>query len=146
MSAVRPGYHGVEKDAPKRHLSLTESPSEYFTSNTYSTASLGGEVRCEGGGGRPTAETRADTWRNHILPDSESSRSQVAEQRLGVFSTTTDAFFSKKEICFFIKKTTVRKRAQKSGSAVWISDIHEALRLFDLSDTKCLHTWQNEDK
>lgn len=92
---------------------------------------------------RPATETRADTWRSRILPD---SLSQATEQRLGAFSTTTDVFFSKKEFCFSIKKTTVRRKAQKSGSTVWISDIHEALRLFDLSDTKCLHTWQNEDK
>lgn len=45
-----------------------------------------------------------------------------------------------------MKKTTVRREAQKSGSSVWISDIHEALKLFDLSDTECLRTWQNEDK
>lgn len=77
------------------------------------------------------------------LPDSVS---QAAERSLGVFSTTADFFSPKKEFRFSIKKTTVRRKAQKSGSSVWISDIHEALKLFDLSDTKCLHTWQNEDK
>lgn len=74
--------------------------------------------------------------------------SEAGEQSLGAFPTSVyfGVFFHKKNFFFPLRRHCQVKRLRNLVELCVDQGRPGALKLFDLSDTKCMHTWQNQDK